>query len=283
MTFRFEKGTGMYIGGHLSMQNVPIFTSKANKGETGLMYSEIPYIYVGGVFYQDSDSRIEVGTKERPINIYCGSMYGKTGSMTLFTTYGDVYAYDEYVEGSTEKVSEDGSTHAPTGLTTFGSSSGTANLLKWVDSLVNSTDLNFASHTGGSFYSNGRLTISGNGSTFEGDVIVKDKVTIDATGGDVTIGGSLYAGNGLEINTDRNITIEGGIFLGADNVSFSTEAKINDVKYSDYNNPATFIAAVNAAADAEKLNATQAKINAEPSTLFPKAMDKEFLFKGDME
>lgn len=282
MTFRFEKGTGMYIGGHLSMQNVPIFTSKANKGETGLMYSEIPYIYVGGVFYQDSDSRIEVGTKERPINIYCGSMYGKTGSMTLFTTYGDVYAYDEYVEGSTEKVSEDGTREVPTGLTVFGGGGNGNSILKWVDSLINSTDPNFANHTGGSFYSNGRLQITGVKSTFEGDVIVKEKIIID-TSNNLHIGGSLYAGKGLEINTISEIKIDGGIFLGStEGVSINIGANINGVVY-DGGDIAAYIAAVNAAADSAKVAETQAKIDSEPPSIFPKTMDKEFLFKGDMD
>lgn len=282
MTFRFEKGTGMYIGGHLSMQNVPIFTSKANKGETGLMYSEIPYIYVGGVFYQESNSEITVGSENHPINIYCGSMNGKTG-ITEFTSYGDVYAYDEYSDTQTEEIKTQASTvTVPTGLTVFGGGGKGNSLLNWVDSLVNSTDPNFANHTGGSFYSNGRLQITGVKSTFEGDVIVKEKIIID-TSNNLHIGGSLYAGKGLEINTISEIKIDGGIFLGStEGVSINIGANINGVVYGG-EDIAAYIAAVNAAADSAKVAETQAKIDSEPPSIFPKTMDKEFLFKGDMD
>ena len=46
---------------------------------------------------------------------------------------------------------------------------------------------------------------------------------------------------------------------------------------------AAYIAAVNAAADSAKVAETQAKIDSEPPSIFPKTMDKEFLFKGDMD
>lgn len=281
MTFRFEKGTGIYIGGHMSMQNIPKFFSVAEFGSTGLMYNEIPYIYVGGVFYQDSNSRIEVGTKERPVNIYCGSMNGWNG-IVEYKSYGDIYAYDEYVEGSTEKVSKDGTREVPTGLTVFGGGGNGNSILKWVDSLINSTDPNFANHTGGSFYSNGRLQITGVKSTFEGDVIVKEKIIID-TSNNLHIGGSLYAGKGLEINTISEIKIDGGIFLGStEGVSINIGANINGVVYGG-EDIAAYIAAVNAAADSAKVAETQAKIDSEPPSIFPKTMDKEFLFKGDMD
>ncbi len=270
----FDKGNGMYIGGHLSMQNIPNFFSKAEKGTDGLMYSEIPHIYVGGVIYKQNPGNMTVGTKDNPINIYCGSIDG-SGGVVNFTTYGDVYAYDEY-NGLLEMVQTN---IVQTGLTVFGSSGGGSSLLNWVDGLVNSTDGNFANHTGGSFYSNGRLQIAGNGSTFDGDVIVKDKVTINPTGGDVTIGGSLYAGNGLEIATDKNITISGGLFCDPTKLTVTGNVKVNGVSYGG--NPTTFITAVNAAATESKVTATQAKISASPPTIFPKTMDKNYLFKGD--
>ena len=308
-----DKGTGIYVGGHLLMQNMPELTSKAVKGTDGLRYSEIPYIYVGGVLYKENPGNLTIGTKDSPINIYSGSLVQgdggngavKTG-ITNFTTYGDVYAYDEYVNNSTLetlKPSEGNTKNAITGLTVFGDggvNGGT--LLSWVDSLVNKTDGNFASHTGGSFYSNGKLIIN-SASVFGGDVIVKGPVEINVTNNSnekkdengveiikektdkIIIDGSLYAGESLTITGSNSANynkidfkVYGGIFVGTGaTVSIDPDVTINGVKYSG--DPVAFIAAVNAAADATKVAATQAKI--DNGKLFPPTMDKKYLFEGD--
>lgn len=233
----FQKKEGIMVAGHFIMQNIPTFTSTAST--SGLLYSEIPHIYSGGVIQKVTTGALTIGSVDHPINIFCGSISGSNyDGMVNFTTYGDVYAYDEYNPTPVSKNYTNGVDNYLLkyikGLSVFGSSSGTSSLLNWVSGLIQGTDGTLKSYTGGNFFSQGALQITGNGSTFKGDVVVKNDVEINPSAGTgVEISGSLVACNNVEISSPETIpiTISKGLFCDPAKLTIATGTVINGIKF----------------------------------------------------
>lgn len=217
-----KAGQGVYVAGSLITENGPEFIS-LNPYSDYADYTKIPHIYVRNVFLKENPSWTLGASNSLPINMYVGTMGSNSKPITNFVSYGDIYAYDEFTGSSAKTLTYKGSTYTyEEGLSVFGDTAGTGVIKKWVTNLMGEPT---SSSMGGNFYTNGALKVNGNGSTFEGDVIAKNKVMMEATGS-VSVGDSLVTGSDLSFKNNTVMTVGNSVVVKG-SLTTSDTSKMN--------------------------------------------------------
>lgn len=204
-----NEGTGVAIWGNLTSDNPNqiCFMSKNVTSDKEYAYNKIPYLYVDEAINIQKTVGMNIGDSNLPLNIFCGKTEITGGSGV--NIYADMYIMDN--SNSFIKAMNSGSL-----------------LGQWTSDVLNKTrDLNAVSHSSGSMFSKGNLTLGGFSVTK--DVRVKNDLTIDATTYDVTIGGDVVVGGKLTITGSKNVSIGGTIYCN--NVSalgIVTNTKLKD-------------------------------------------------------
>lgn len=197
-----QLGQGVTIWGDFSFDNkIAIKTGnpmlkEANANKISeFKYTDIPYIYV------DKTLKITYGTKgvnveeKIPLNIICG----RADITTTNPIYGTLYMMNQ---GAANTI-------------TFGSSSGSL-LSKWTYKLVNGIDSNPEEGVGGSIYCNGDLTIdsTGTNATVKGSVVVDGNLTIKTDQ-------NTYMNNNVDmkkvLTIDGNLVVKGKLIISDQN------------------------------------------------------------------
>lgn len=185
-------GTGIAVWGDLTLQNSDGFVLTSENVTSGKTYNynEIPYLYVDGTFKTEGSNKIGVGNDKLPLNIFCGKTEITSGSGV--NIYADMYIMDN--SNSFIKAMNSGSL-----------------LGQWTSDVLNKTrDLNAVSHSSGSMFSKGSLTLED--FSVKKDVRVENDLTINANSTDVTIDGDVVVGGKLTITGSKNVSIGGTIY-----------------------------------------------------------------------
>ncbi|MCI6890288.1 MAG: hypothetical protein MR836_09010 [Ruminococcus sp.] len=185
-------GTGIAVWGDLTLQNSDGFVLTSENVTSGKTYNynEIPYLYVDGTFKTEGSNKIGVGNDKLPLNIFCGKTEITSGSGV--NIYADMYIMDN--SNSFIKAMNSGSL-----------------LGQWTSDVLNKTrDLNAVSHSSGSMFSKGSLTLED--FSVKKDVRVENDLTINANSTDVTIDGDVVVGGKLTITGRNKVSIGGKIY-----------------------------------------------------------------------
>ncbi|MBR3282385.1 MAG: hypothetical protein IKI56_03720, partial [Ruminococcus sp.] len=197
-----QKGKGATIWGDVLFPNngrfYAEFTDEFRKAaNSGLKFTEIPYLYVDGDFQLSSASDCIIGSKDGdiPFNLFAGTMNTKQNSNALINA--SVYLMDA---GKTSTLQM--------GDTKFSS---------WVSSVYNKSD---AYNKTSGFYSMGSIHFKGNGPIdMQGGIRVEENLTIGgvddygnpektaiSVNGDVVVGGELeFLSDKFEIKSGHTV------------------------------------------------------------------------------
>lgn len=204
-----NEGTGVAIWGNLTSDNPNqiCFMSKNVTSDKEYAYNKIPYLYVDEAINIQKTVGMNIGDSNLPLNIFCGKTEITGGSGV--NIYADMYIMDN--SNSFIKAMNSGSL-----------------LGQWTSDVLNKTrDLNAVSHSSGSIFSKGSLTLED--FSVKKDVRVENDLTINANSTDVTIYGDVVVGGKLTITGSKNVSIGGTIYCN--NVSalgIVTNTKLKD-------------------------------------------------------
>lgn len=204
-----NEGTGVAIWGNLTSDNPNqiCFMSKNVTSDKEYAYNKIPYLYVDEAINIQKTVGMNIGDSNLPLNIFCGKTEITGGSGV--NIYADMYIMDN--SNSFIKAMNSGSL-----------------LGQWTSDVLNKTrDLNAVSHSSGSMFSKGSLTLED--FSVKKDVRVENDLTINANSTDVTIYGDVVVGGKLTITGSKNVSIGGTIYCN--NVSalgIVTNTKLKD-------------------------------------------------------
>lgn len=204
-----NEGTGVAIWGNLTSDNPNqiCFMSKNVTSDKEYAYNKIPYLYVDEAINIQKTVGMNIGDSNLPLNIFCGKTEITGGSGV--NIYADMYIMDN--SNSFIKAMNPGSL-----------------LGQWTSDVLNKTrDLNAVSHSSGSMFSKGSLTLED--FSVKKDVRVENDLTINANSTDVTIYGDVVVGGKLTITGSKNVSIGGTIYCN--NVSalgIVTNTKLKD-------------------------------------------------------
>lgn len=204
-----NEGTGVAIWGNLTSDNPNqiCFMSKNVTSDKEYAYNKIPYLYVDEAINIQKNVGMNIGDSNLPLNIFCGKTEITGGSGV--NIYADMYIMDN--SNSFIKAMNSGSL-----------------LGQWTSDVLNKTrDLNAVSHSSGSMFSKGSLTLED--FSVKKDVRVENDLTINANSTDVTIYGDVVVGGKLTITGSKNVSIGGTIYCN--NVSalgIVTNTKLKD-------------------------------------------------------
>lgn len=204
-----NEGTGVAIWGNLTSDNPNqiCFMSKNVISDKEYAYNKIPYLYVDEAINIQKTVGMNIGDSNLPLNIFCGKTEITGGSGV--NIYADMYIMDN--SNSFIKAMNSGSL-----------------LGQWTSDVLNKTrDLNAVSHSSGSMFSKGSLTLED--FSVKKDVRVENDLTINANSTDVTIYGDVVVGGKLTITGSKNVSIGGTIYCN--NVSalgIVTNTKLKD-------------------------------------------------------
>ena len=216
-------GKGVSVWGDLSFQNPDKmdFISKNVIAGNSYKYNEIPYLYVDGTIRtQDENGNwasnpLTWGNSNLPLNIFCGKTEITGGSGV--NIYADMYIMDN--SNSFIKAMNSGSL-----------------LGQWTSDVLNKTrDLNAVSHSSGSMFSKGSLTLED--FSVKKDVRVENDLTINANSTDVTIYGDVVVGGKLTITGSKNVSIGGTIYcnnVSAPGIVTNTKLKEDVIEKTYY-------------------------------------------------
>ena len=221
--------TGMTFWGDLTLKNSPYIDSGSpllyDFDGKKIDYRDVPYIYVEDKLTLTSSTNLGIntgakGTKQIPLNIFCGSIESGANAPII----ADVYTYDKAVSNS------------------FTNTNTGSILYKWTYDLMNCTETKKAGYVSGNLYSKGSVSFANNfndGNTVStlsgkigsavadktlvsGGVFVEDNLTITANdaeiNGDVAVGGTFTVSGSLKIHGDLyyngakpdNVTLDTG-------------------------------------------------------------------------
>ncbi len=191
-----EPGTGVTVWKDLTLNNggITISTRNANKlafQNKEIPYTDIPYIYVDGTFNGGSSTSLTLGSKDIPLNIFCGTLVTPGSDNKV---YADIYCYDE-------------------NGTSFLRGKNRSRLYSWIAQVVDADNVK-GDHYAGSIYTKGNLVIEGGSKTIDGDVFVEKDLTITQ---DTDIYGDIYVGGTFNLNSG-NLRMFGGTIY-CDNVA----------------------------------------------------------------
>lgn len=204
-----NEGTGVAIWGNLTSDNPNqiCFMSKNVTSDKEYAYNKIPYLYIDEAINIQKTVGMNIGDSNLPLNIFCGKTEITGGSGV--NIYADMYIMDN--SNSFIKAMNSGSL-----------------LGQWTSDVLNKTrDLNAVSHSSGSMFSKGSLTLED--FSVKKDVRVENDLTINANSTDVTIYGDVVVGGKLTITGSKNVSIGGTIYCN--NVSalgIVTNTKLKD-------------------------------------------------------
>lgn len=187
-----NEGTGVAIWGNLTSDNPNqiCFMSKNVTSDKEYAYNKIPYLYVDEAINIQKTVGMNIGDSNLPLNIFCGKTEITGGSGV--NIYADMYIMDN--SNSFIKAMNSGSL-----------------LGQWTSDVLNKTrDLNAVSHSSGSMFSKGSLTLED--FSVKKDVRVENDLTINANSTDVTIDGDVVVGGKLTIKGSKNVSIGGKIY-----------------------------------------------------------------------
>ncbi len=196
-----EPGTGMTIWGDLNINNGGIYVSTVNADAAefenkaltqAYPYTDIPYIYVEGKFSSVASTPMKIGSKDVPLNIFCGSI---TTANSTNSIYADIYCYDE-------------------SATSVLQGHNASQLYEWVAKVIDSDNVP-GDHYGGSFYTKGSLEIVNGSKIIDGEMFVGKNLTIKK---DTVIYGDLFVGGTLTIDNANLRLIGGTVHCNAENI-----------------------------------------------------------------
>lgn len=185
-------GEGVQFWGNVYAQNMFEMFSDINDNDIPTEYRYIPYLYVDGNLEFNKDTGQEIGMHGQPVNLYVNQMTNAPQNMT-----GDIYMFDPNADSSYHH-----SRHT--------------NLAYFIRDNVQKTNSSECGYVGGDIISaNNSLTISGNVSSINGDVIMANPngtLTISLNMDTIIKGAILSAGN-LVINcNNHSLKVHGGVY-----------------------------------------------------------------------
>lgn len=212
-----NEGTGVAIWGNLTSDNPNqiCFMSKNVTSDKEYAYNKIPYLYVDEAINIQKTVGMNIGDSNLPLNIFCGKTEITGGSGV--NIYADMYIMDN--SNSFIKAMNSGSL-----------------LGQWTSDVLNKTrDLNAVSHSSGSMFSKGSLTLED--FSVKKDVRVENDLTINANSTDVTIDGDVVVGGKLTITGSKNVSIGGKIYcnnVSAPGIVTNTNLKAGVIEKTYY-------------------------------------------------
>ena len=190
-----QKGKGATIWGDVLFPNngrfYAEFTDEFKKvANSGLKFTEIPYLYVDGDFQLSSASDCIIGSKDGdiPFNLFAGTMNTKQNSNALINA--SVYLMDA---GKTSTLQM--------GKTTFSS---------WVSSVYNKSE---AYNKASGFYSMGSIDFTGGGPVdINGSIRTEENLKISS---EMSVNGDIVCGGTLNIDTNKLAVKNGTVYAKA--------------------------------------------------------------------
>jgi|GEM_PF-4855823 len=192
-----DAGYGVSIWGDLTNQNAEKFKIVSPKNMNNFSsYTQVPYLYVDGNISLSGGNGAQFGSKNLPLNVFCGSFT----STNLNDIYADIYMMDRGVLSNLAGKNQNG-----TGL------------YAWSASVINKTRSVSNPYTGGNIFCKGNIKLAS--MTVDGNVIVEGDADI---ANNVTINGYLYVGGTLSGSFNVN-NIKGPIYTTNMSVPAGTE------------------------------------------------------------
>lgn len=209
---------GMEIYGNYNIVNDQVVESQLSTMPT--KYNEIPYVYIDGTC--KLTVKLNVGTAEQPVNFYAGAVYADA-AQSQFNVWGDTFLYDNE-------------------LTSVFYGNDTK-LTQFLSNNIQKANYTHSGYAGGDLISNNKLlAMTGqNGFKVGGDFIFTNSDDDAALYiGDVngwgmcalTVEGALICAGDLVLNSDKDVTIKGGIYVDPERVTVSKNCRINGVQFN---------------------------------------------------